>query len=368
MQDVLGRLGYDYRLCDTSFSKYDEDEEFIENVVRAAMDFAADCIFSFNYFPDLSRAAERAGVLYISWCYDSPMLTLQSRTVTASRNRIFLFDRAAAERRAKEGAPISYLPLACNTCRADLKNLSGRPAAYEHDITFLGRLYKDEHDFYSSIGYLPERLKGYAEALIESQMLVYGADLITPLMTGGAADDFFDYVKIDMGKYYGDCRAVVLANMLLKQVTVRERERLLRVIGEYYKTDLYAPEKPEGLPVNYMGYADYVRKMPSVFNGSRINLNITLRSIESGIPLRVLDILGAGGFCLTNYQAELPEYFENGRDLVWYESHEDLFDKIGYYINRDEERREIACRGLEKVRSLFSYDTLVPRLFEQSFR
>ena len=35
--------------------------------------------------------------------------------------------------------------------------------------------------------------------------------------------------------------------------------------------------------------------MPEVFRKSKINLNITLRSIISGISLRVYDILGAGG-------------------------------------------------------------------------
>ena len=46
---------------------------------------------------------------------------------------------------------------------------------------------------------------------------------------------------------------------------------------------------------------------------------MTIRNIRTGIPLRVWDILGAGGFLLTNFQVELPDYFENGKDIVYYE-------------------------------------------------
>ena len=38
-----------------------------------------------------------------------------------------------------------------------------------------------------------------------------------------------------------------------------------------------------------------------MFANSKVNLNITLRNIKTGIPLRALDIMGAGGFLLTNY-------------------------------------------------------------------
>ena len=52
--------------------------------------------------------------------------------------------------------------------------------------------------------------------------------------------------------------------------------------------------------------------MPLVFQNSKINLNITLRSIKNGIPLRAIDIMGAGGFLLTNYQNDFGLHFTDG--------------------------------------------------------
>ena len=92
-----------------------------------------------------------------------------------------------------------------------------------------------------------------------------------------------------------------------------------------------------------------------VFKRSRINLNITLRSTVSGIPLRAFDIMGAGGFLLSNYQADFLDLFVPGEDFVYYENKEDLLKKIGYYLNHEEERKAIAGNGHDKVAAKHTY-------------
>jgi spore maturation protein CgeB len=99
--------------------------------------------------------------------------------------------------------------------------------------------------------------------------------------------------------------------------------------------------------------------MPKAFYLSKINLNITSRSIESGVPQRVWDILSVGGFCLTNYQPELEDYFEIGKDLDVYHNLEELDEKIAYYLKHDEERVRIAINGYKKMRK---YHTTTERL------
>ena len=68
--------------------------------------------------------------------------------------------------------------------------------------------------------------------------------------------------------------------------------------------------------------------------------------------MRIFDVLGAGGFLLTNYQEELEDYFEIGKDLVCYSSEEDLLQKTAYYLEHDEERKQIARNGYLKVKSI----------------
>ena len=142
--------------------------------------------------------------------------------------------------------------------------------------------------------------------------------------------------------------------MLNAEITARDREKLLEVAANEGNVNLYSESQYSRIQNNkkitYTGIIDYEKGMPAVFRGSKINLNITLRSITSGIPLRALDIMGAGGFLMSNYQAELSEYFIDGKDMVLFDSPEDMQWKIRYYLKHDDERQQIAKNGFEKVK------------------
>lgn len=354
--DALRALGHEVTVDTTDYESFDEDERLISVLTQKAKQIRADVIFSFNFFPDLSRVAECLGITYMCWCYDSPLTTLESKTLTYPGNRVFLFDRGLYSRYKNAGVDTVYhMPLACNTQRLE-KAVNGLIGKYDHDVCFLGNMYSGEKDFYGQIKYLPDYIRGYVDSTIEVAMKIYGADIISETITHEICERIAEYVKFDLGPLYNECNDNVIRSMIQKHTTMIERQRLLAVISEYYKVDHYAKKKEDSIKANYMGYADYIEEMPKVFATSRINLNITLRSIISGIPLRVIDILGSGGFCLTNYQAEIAEYFENDKSIVWYESHEELFEKLGYYMRADSEREEIAAKGHMIVAGEFSYE------------
>jgi spore maturation protein CgeB len=95
----------------------------------------------------------------------------------------------------------------------------------------------------------------------------------------------------------------------------------------------------------------YLEQMPKVFKLSKINLNMTFKGIITGIPLRAFDIMGAGGFLLSSYQLELEKHFELDKDLVVYYNMKDMKEKIKYYIEHENERKDIALRGYMKVKN-----------------
>lgn len=187
--------------------------------------------------------------------------------------------------------------------------------------------------------------------------------------------------------YCAKAEDILLTAVLEKKVTVEERRILLTRLadlcagnaadgdkmdsgtgsrpGGQYDFRLYTGSDTGGLPeldlFNH-GMVDYHEQMPLVFAGSRINLNISLRSIHSGIPLRVLDIMACGGFVLSNWQPEIAENFEEGVEIVTFDSLEDCLDKAAYYLAHEEERTRIAARGQQKVQKAFSYQTGLERL------
>ena len=72
--------------------------------------------------------------------------------------------------------------------------------------------------------------------------------------------------------------------------------------------------------------------------------------------------MGAGGFLLSNYQAELAENFVDGEELVLFDSAEDLLCKVDYYLSHEEERKEITYRGWKKVCEKYSYEKRVEEM------
>ena len=151
--------------------------------------------------------------------------------------------------------------------------------------------------------------------------------------------------------------------MLACETTGRERYMALALLSGHYQVDLYSTDEDKRLrDVRYRGYADYYSQMPLVFSQSKINLNISLKTIRTGIPLRVTDVMGCGGFVLSNYQEELGEYFAIGEECAVYESMEDLFLKAKYYLEHEDERQKIAAAGFERVKRDFTFRDRLGRI------
>lgn len=369
-QKVLATKDIEVTVISPTRIKYDNDEEFMA-VVKEALKIADgqsifDMIFSFNYFPDLSRVACECCVQYVAWVYDSPHLTLESVTINNSCNKVYIFDYWLYMKYVEDGiSTVNYMPLPARI----IKNVVMFKPSYRHDITFIGNLYDGEQDQFGSIGYLPEFVDGYLDSLINSQQYIYGEDLFQKLVNDKIYNSISSYVSIDLGENYRDSGIEIFRNMLRRRVTMNERTEVLKRLGSEFgcdKVDLYCGIDHPNLPVRNNGFADYYEEMPRIFALSKININITLRSIQSGIPLRIMDILGAGGFCITNYQAEIAEYFENGVDIVWYEDIEDLVVKCRYYLEHDEEREAIARSGQKKVEELFEFEKQFRKVLNNS--
>ncbi|MCR5595692.1 MAG: DUF3880 domain-containing protein [Lachnospiraceae bacterium] len=361
--ECIRALGWNVTVWSEKMNNYTTDDRFISRTAEKLKE-GYDCIFSFDYFPLLSAIAQEHSLPYISWVYDSPHLTLYSHTLSNPCNHVYIFDYALADRYRSEGFnTVDYMPLPCNINRLE-KICKPHLNTPGHDITFVGSLYNDENNLYDQITYLPEYMRGFLDAIIASQPNLYGLDLPSQLMTDDICSEMAKYVQADLGEGFRSARNEILRNMIRKKVTVNERHDLIKALGDRFNVDLYAPvAPPRDIKVIFKGYADYRAQMPIVFASSKINLNITLRSILSGIPLRVVDILGAGGFVLTNYQAELSEYFEYGKDIIWFDSPEDMIDKADYYLSHEDERIAIAANGHETAKREFAYETLLPRLF-----
>lgn len=360
IEQVFNSLGFFYIKITYPLSNYDFDGNFESQVIKLLQQQQLDCIYTFNYFPILSNIAEKCQIPYISWIYDCPHLTLYSRTITNSCNHIFLFDRNMLSTVISLGAVHTcHLPLAVNTHRLNTQlHLPERinSDSFTSDVSFVGSLY--ENNMYSQVRQLPEYIRGYYDAVMNSQQEIWGCNFVEELLDKDIIEETLRYIGLENNPNYMFEPRNILANMLNQRITSDERIRLLNKVSNNFSMNLYTGSDKNLIKnCNTHGFISYTDTMPSVFCSSRININISLRSITSGIPLRCLDIMGAGGFLLSNYQPELAEYFIPNEEFVYFESETDLLEKVQYYLIHEDERRQIAYNGWKKIQEQFSYET-----------
>ncbi len=340
------------------------------NLVSAALKKQeSQMVFSINFFPVVSEVCNIFHIPYVCWIVDSPVMELYSHSVRNRWNRIFLFDYALYEEfRPENPKGIFYLPLGADYARLDplLENITKKDKEkYAAEVSFIGSLYTEKCPY----NRLKEEswMKGYLDGVIQAQLKVYGYNFLEECITDEILQQFKEKVPFYQfpEKANHNDRAAMAHLYLGNKVTEQERLQLLKRVSEEFSLDLYTASDFSPLPkANYRGLARSTTEMPKIFRLSKINLNFTSKPIRTGIPLRLWDILGAGGFVLTNYQSEVPEYFEVGKDLDIFASEEELVEKIRYYLEHEEEREEIARNGYQKAKEKYSLELRVKQILQ----
>lgn len=363
VEEALQNAGIELTFFDLAYKSMDEDNVFEEKVVRLLREDSFDFVFSINYFTILSNACERVGMPYISWLCDSRLLTMHNNSVFNACNRIFVFDRVDYAEFRRLGAKVFYLPLAANVARMD-RVRSGETRTAE--ISFVGSMYAKKNEYDKCKGELTPYLQGYFDAALRAQTDVYGEDVIGELLTDDIVLKLGACLSFEKAKesFSSLPLAFAVTHLGFKLANI-ERTKLLTLLSEHFPVALYSDAPlSDAAGIDYRGTVDYWTQMPKVFYNSRINLNVTMRNIRTGLPLRMFDIMGCEGFLLTNYQAEIASLFEPGRDLTVYESFDDCLKKAGYYLEHEDERRTIAENGYRKICAHHTYDHRIAEMFE----
>lgn len=363
VEEALQNAGIELTFFDLAYKSMDEDDIFEEKVVRLLREDSFDFVFSINYFTILSNACEHVGMPYISWLCDSRLLTMHNNSVFNACNRIFVFDRVDYAEFRRLGAKVFYLPLAANVARMD-RVRSGETRTAE--ISFVGSLYAKKNEYDKCKGELTPYLQGYFDAALRAQTDVYGEDVIGELLTDDIVLKLGACLSFEKAKesFSSLPLAFAVTHLGFKLANI-ERTKLLTLLSGHFPVALYSDASlPDAAGIDYRGTVDYWTQMPKVFYNSRINLNVTMRNIRTGLPLRMFDIMGCEGFLLTNYQAEIASLFEPGRDLAVYESFDDCLKKAGYYLEHEDERRTIAENGYRKICAHHTYDNRIAEMFE----
>lgn len=345
-----------------------EEKRLREFLKNNRVDFVISNIFA----PSVAQTTYELGIKFALYGMDSPMYETYLPVYPRYDNcYLFFFDRREYEMAKRKGyTNVYHMPLAADVAWTEKLVITDEEIRkYGCNVSFVGSLYSDNvYDRY--LKRFPATVQQiFTEMMEESAFQWDGRDRLGESLTPELAA----LVKNTCPELY--TRPYELSDEYYlkgyffgRKLTHIERALLLQVLAGQYDIHLYTRNDdivPEG-----------IRRFPEisqmtgafkVFYSSKINLNITLRSIESGIPLRIFDIMSVGGFVLTNYQEEIPDLFAEGKEIVTFKTPEELIDKADYYLKHDTERINIGINGYKKVKKCYTYEHQLQKIISILF-
>ncbi len=355
----IKKLGHNCKNVQFILADKEGNDEFSAFMKKELSECSFDMVLTTNYYPAVARICYVNNIVYCAWVYDSPPEIQSLETLDYSTNRIFFFCRYDYESYKNQGFDnVYYLPLGAN-----IERLSSFKAInkYQCDVSLVGGLYHSD-SFLGLKSIMAPEQQQFLEAMVQVQLKHAGSMVLDSALTEDFVEQVCRHYK-DQSEMAVQPNKAQLFYSICAHITHMERLALLRLsAGNGYSTRLYASSVTDqnrdlltSQGVEIHGPVNYGREMPQVFLSSKINLNPTLRANRTGIPLRVVDVLGVGGFLLTTHQAELDDFFFED-EIATYECVEEAIEKIDYYLSHESERVLLAAKGHERAKKDFSFE------------
>lgn len=369
--ETLEKMGYDVLEYPRKLDNSIMVEEEINKVVDYIRKEKITHLMSIHLIFDVAVAAYWSGIKYVPVIWDAPYL--KAYTVMGRLDNIWYssFDKIDCERMRQGGCPhVLYQPLSVNKANQlkwnSMARVNGR---YISDISFVASLY-EKNDYDHNLKKIPLNMQNYFRSIFEEAAFKW--DGINRIY-GQTGKEIIEYINLVSPEFrfenpydIEDVRYFEVAYLIRKLANI-ERVCVLNMLAGRHQVALYTNSEVDSalLPgVTIMPAVPAGEMSSYVFAGSKINLNISLKGIEGGTPQRIMDILGAGGFALTNYCQETAELFEEDKEIVMFKSPEELLEKVDYYLSHDKERQRIARAGHKKVMECYTYEKKIRQLLD----
>ncbi len=336
-------------------------------------------VYSTNFYSFISIACHENNIDYVAWTYDSPWGMGEPKHYRYETSHIFVFDHDEANRYISSGEKnFFYLPLAVDTEKYDAFTLSKKDIErFGAQGSFVGQLYSDRlHDYLLT---LDDYKRGFFNGIIDYNTGTYDSYGVEDIF----ARDLSEWLNIPefvCAVYEGEKASddplereaidtVMNRVNYLTSLAVSNKERLIliSILSKHWDFKLFSYQTHSVLnSAKECGTVYYETEMPKVFKASKINLNVTVKCIKAGVPLRCLDIMGCGGFLLSNYQRDFDDHFKDGENIALFSSFEEAYDKFKYYTEHESERAKVALNGYETVKKYYNFKTQLTKALELS--
>ena len=91
------------------------------------------------------------------------------------------------------------------------------------------------------------------------------------------------------------------------------------------------------------------------FNAAKVVINTMHYAEIWGVNLRTFEVAGCGGFQIADARPWLDQLFDTDREIITYETADELKDKVDYYLGRPDQRQAIANAGYRRAHREHTY-------------
>lgn len=358
---ALDRMGHEVAFYPTPMEDITGGENEGKHIKEFIKNVRIDFVISNAFSSVMAQLTHDIGMKYAVYGMDSPYFATYLPIFPRYDNcYLFYFDRREYQMLKDRGyTNVYWMPLAADVVSAqDISITDEELRECTCDISFVGGLYGN-NQYDKCIGHFPEEMQRIFSRIIEQSAFRWdGQDRVTPFLEPGLIRLIKEYYPELCDADYDMSDAYYIKNFFLaRKITHVERTLLVQLLAERYDFRLYTWEHeqvPEG--VKSFPPISSLLETSKVYYAGKINLNVTLRSIENGVPLRIFEIMSVGGFVLSNWQEGIEELFEEGKEIVTFKTPEEMIEKADYYLNHEEERIRIGIGGYQKVKKCYTFE------------
>lgn len=301
-------------------------------------------------------------VPYVSWFVNNPFDYVVKEALIQTISpycALFVWDRNYIEGLKEMGfGHVFYLPMATNNrIFKEITLIEKEKRRYECNISFAGSSNYDQ--WYR-----------YYEQIKDGKVRV----LIDEIIKKQIDEPFRDILEIIRDPKEPQFRLLNIEEAHLKRIgawlervaVTKYRFEVMEVACEL-GLRLYGDDGWKSLiegRIEFCGWIDNRTESPLVYNGTRINLNITQFQLKTALPMRIFDIAACGSFLLTDYREDLERFFELDKEMVVYKNKDELMEKARYFLAHPMERREISNRAKLRVLKEHTYEVRMKQLID----
>lgn len=332
-----------------------------------------DLAITHNFSVNVAEACHLLSIPYIAWLFDSPQVATYTKYALYPECHIFSFDKAQERRLKAINLPnVYYQPLAANIMHSAKINITDADIAkYSCDLSFIGQLYRNTtfEKFYEVISEAERKVVD--DAIMNNVSNWSRGSNIYNSFSDEYVEQIEHFIPTENFETYNVNHKHIFETLILPPAIAQiERKKLMILASEICNARLYTVDRDVENATALLGSdkvfpAIHDDDLYKAYYASKINLNVTLRSIETGAPQRIFDIMSVGGTVLSNYQEELEELFVPDKEIMLFESEEEYIDKITYLLTHEQGRITIGINGYKRVVAEYNFKDSLSKMIEK---